>query len=124
MEDNEVLGMLMPAETAVDAVDPELPLYARIHAIVAQIPHGHVSTYGRIAKLAGRCTPRHVGFALAALPSDTDVPWHRVVNARGALSPRGDGAEPLHQHRALKREGIRFDSKGIIDLNRYGWPED
>ncbi len=124
MEDSEVLGMLMPAEAPLDAVDPQLPLYARIHAVVAQIPHGRVSTYGRIARLAGRCTPRHVGFALAALPAGTPIPWHRVVNAKGALSPRADGAEPVHQRRALKREGVRFSRQGRIDLEVHGWPSE
>ncbi len=65
------------------------PTYARIYAVVRRIPRGRVATYGQIAELAG--LPGHarqVGYALHALPDGTAVPWHRVLNARGALSLR------------------------------------
>ena len=61
-----------------------LSQYQLIYAVVRQIPEGRVSTYGWVARLAG--LPRHArltGYALHALPDYTDVPWQRVVNARG-----------------------------------------
>ena len=33
-------------------------------------------TYGQIAGLAGKCTARQVGYAMAALRDDTGIPWH------------------------------------------------
>ncbi|RLB62541.1 MAG: methyltransferase, partial [Deltaproteobacteria bacterium] len=62
-------------------------LFSAIYALVFKIPPGHVTTYGQIARAVG-CTARTVGFAMAALPSGSDVPWQRVINAQGKISPR------------------------------------
>ena len=43
--------------------------YRRIYAIVREIPRGRVATYGQVAAIEGSCTPRMVGYALAALPA-------------------------------------------------------
>ncbi len=93
------------------------PVYQRILQIVRQIPRGQVATYGQIAWIEGTCTPRMVGYALAGLPEESDVPWQRVINARGCISTHGD-----EQRRLLEQEGILFDDDGRIDLQRYGWP--
>jgi len=97
-------------------------LHGRIHAAVRRIPRGRVATYGQIALLAGLGRqPRLVGYALAALPAASDVPWHRVVNAAGRVSPRASpGADSL-QRALLEREGVRFDARGRIDLTRFRW---
>ena len=99
---------------------PPTPLYSRIYALVRQIPRGRVTTYGRIARQVG-CTARTVGFAMAALPAGHDVPWQRVINSRGEVSPRRNGDGDLVQRLALEAEGVPFDSRGRIDLVRYGW---
>lgn len=96
----------------------------RIYALVRAIPAGRVATYGQIAHLAG--FPRHarqVGYAMAALER-ADVPWHRVVNARGEISARtaGDGAR--EQRARLEHEGVAFDAGGRIDLRRWQWRPD
>ena len=62
---------------------------------------------------------RFVGYALHALPTDSDVPWHRVVNAQGAISLRDHHA--LTQRMLLTGEGVRFDARGRADLARFGW---
>ena len=97
-------------------------LHRRIWKAVARIPRGRVSTYGRIAALAGLgSNARLVGYALHALPSESEVPWHRVVNARGSISlPEGEGAWQL-QRALLVAERVSFRD-GCIDLARYGWP--
>ncbi len=96
--------------------------YARIYAVVRRIPRGRVATYGQVARLAG--FPRHarlVGYALHALPDASRVPWQRVINARGEVSPRAiPGFEGL-QVRLLEREGVRFDTRGRVSLARYRW---
>ena len=95
--------------------------YERIYRVVRRIPDGQVATYGQIASLAG--LPGHarqVGYALHAL-RDEDVPWHRVINARGEISARSDpGPEPL-QRVMLESEGVEFDSRGRVDLRRFQW---
>ena len=96
-------------------------LYERIYAAVRQIPVGRVATYGQIARLVGACSAQMVGFALAALPNGSDVPWQRVINAKGKISPRGIGFGSLIQRTLLEEEGIVFMQDEIIDLNTYGW---
>jgi methylated-DNA-protein-cysteine methyltransferase-like protein len=94
---------------------------ASIYAAVHRIPRGRVSTYGRVAAAAGLPgQARQVGYALAALDDDSDVPWHRVVNARGEVSARSSasGVEAL-QRALLESEGVRFDARGRIDLDRF-----
>jgi methylated-DNA-protein-cysteine methyltransferase-like protein len=85
------------------------PLYARIYLVVRQIPPGRVATYGQIAGIVGDCTARMVGYAMAAAPDD--VPWQRVINAQGKVSPRHDhwGAEA--QRRRLQEEGVLLDER-------------
>ena len=96
--------------------------YKRIYAVVSRIPKGRVATYGQVAILAR--LPRQarlVGYAMHALPADSDVPWHRVVNAAGKISIRGDGlGHDELQAQLLGREGVRFVD-GAIPLARYRW---
>lgn len=93
----------------------------RVQVLVRLVPAGLVTTYGQIADHIAGCTPRMVGFALAALPAASDVPWHRVVNAGGGISLRGsDGS--LRQRVLLEEEGVSFGPDHRIDLQRHGWP--
>ena len=96
--------------------------YARIYAVVRRIPRGRVATYGQVARLAdlpGQA--RQVGYALHALPDDQDVPWQRVINAQGRVSPRGEPEWEDVQRQMLEREGVRFDDSGRTTLSRYQW---
>jgi len=96
--------------------------YARIQAVVRRIPRGRVATYGQVAALAGLAGhARQVGYALHALAADSPVPWQRVVNARGAVSPRRMPGWDGLQRALLEREGIVFDARGRIDLGRQRW---
>ncbi len=96
--------------------------YARIYAVVDRIPAGRVATYGQVAALAGLAgRARQVGYALHALPSDAEVPWHRVINARGEVSPRSEGPWEEYQRHLLEGEGVIFDMAGRVDLSSFRW---
>ncbi len=93
--------------------------------VVRGIPSGRVATYGQVAKLVPlpggvnpdtyrAFGPRWVGTAMSQCPKD--VPWQRVLNAKGEISLQGDA-----QRRLLEAEGVLFDAKGRVDLKRYGW---
>ncbi|MCC6168050.1 MAG: MGMT family protein [Caldilineaceae bacterium] len=97
-------------------------LYLRIYTVVRQIPRGRVATYGQIAAIVGDCTPRMVGYAMAATPPGSDVPWHRVINAQGKISLRADGGGAGEQRARLEAEGIHFDGEGRANLRRVQWP--
>jgi methylated-DNA-protein-cysteine methyltransferase-like protein len=97
--------------------------YDRIYAIVRLIPPGTVATYGQVAELAGLIgKPRLVGYALYRVAPEADVPWQRVINAKGEVSHSAlrNGSDHLQQA-ILEAEGIEFDPKGRIDLTRYRW---
>jgi methylated-DNA-protein-cysteine methyltransferase related protein len=94
----------------------------RIYAVVRRIPKGRVATYGQVARLAGMARQaRQVGYALNRLPDESDVPWHRVINARGEISPRAIPDDGRFQRILLIGEGVRFSSAGRIPLERYLW---
>ncbi len=99
--------------------------YPDIYNVVRRIPRGRVATYGQVATLAGRPgRARQVGYALHALrpPQDLDVPWHRVINARGEISARASaGLQEQTQRRLLEAEGVTFNAHGRVDLNLYLW---
>ena len=101
---------------------PESDPHTKIRTWVRRIPSGRVATYGQIAQLAGLgAHARLVGYALAALPEDSDVPWHRVVNAQGRVSPRGTPGWDRLQRALLEGEGICFGASERIDLAKQGW---
>lgn len=96
--------------------------YRRIYRVVRRIPRGRVATYGQVALLAG--LPGHarqVGYALHALSWDSEVPWQRVINAQGTISPRADPQWADMQRQLLEREGVAFSWDGRLDLGRYAW---
>ncbi len=99
------------------------PLYDQIYAMVRRIPQGKVTTYGRVAELVGGCTARMVGYAMAALKRGRapDVPWQRVINAKGKISIHGDGIGNAMQRSLLEGEGVQFDENDRIDFERFGW---
>jgi methylated-DNA-protein-cysteine methyltransferase-like protein len=95
--------------------------YESIYKTVRRIPRGRVATYGQIATLAGLDGhARQVGYALHALRGD-GVPWHRVVNARGEVSPRTSGDSHELQRELLMAEGVTFDARSRIDLKEFRW---
>jgi methylated-DNA-protein-cysteine methyltransferase-like protein len=95
----------------------------RIYRAILRIPRGRVATYGQVARVAGM--PRHhrqVGRALRLLVDDGLIPWHRVVGASGAISPRSaDGFVETIQRERLEQEGIVFDARGRVPLARVRW---
>ncbi len=97
-------------------------LYPRIYAVVKRIPNGRVATYGQIASLAGISGhTRVIGYALSALSPKNDVPWHRVINAKGRVSTRSEPGLENCQRSLLEAEGVLFDADGKVSLSRFGW---
>ncbi len=96
-----------------------------IYSMTSRIPEGRIATYGQIAKLIGfPGHARQVGSALAALESGSSVPWHRVINAMGKISPRGlDGCDDF-QRLLLEEEGVIFGVNGCISLKQFQWKPD
>ncbi|MDX1432997.1 MAG: MGMT family protein [Gammaproteobacteria bacterium] len=110
--------MSAPPERGLHQASP----YERIYAIVRRIPRGRLATYGQIAAIEGRSTPRMVGYALSALDAGhDDVPWQRVINSQGTISERRHGGGTARQRRLLEAEGVIFDRRGRVDFDVYAW---
>jgi methylated-DNA-protein-cysteine methyltransferase related protein len=93
---------------------------ARVLRIVRSVPAGRVVTYGQVALLAGSPrAARQVGGVLYGSRERDEVPWQRVVNARGGISTHKIGAGEL-QEALLRAEGVEVGPDGV-DLRRYGW---
>jgi len=92
--------------------------HRRILSIVRLIPRGQVASYGQIAGCIPGATPRLVGYALHGSGAREDVPWQRVINSKGAISPHAGSAE---QRRLLEEEGVIFTAADRIDMTRFGW---
>ena len=95
----------------------------RVYRTVMKIPEGQVSTYGTIAGLiSSPRAARAVGQALRASKwGDLSVPWHRVINAKGSISFRGELERAALQRVLLEEEGIPFNQSGHVDLEQFGW---
>ena len=97
------------------------PIYQQIYEIIRLIPAGKVATYGQIAEIVGGCTPRMVGYATSEISIDSDIPWQRVINFQGEISPRSEGSGELLQQELLEAEGVQFDQNGRTNLELYLW---
>lgn len=93
----------------------------KIWQVVSMIPQGKVATYGQVAELAGLPRmARAVGRTLSQLPKDTQLPWFRVINAKGMISFPVDSDTYKRQFDLLADEGISLVN-GKISLKHYRW---
>jgi len=91
--------------------------FSDVYAVVAQIPHGCVVSYGEIALLLGQPQySRMVGRALRLAPTELHLPCHRVVNAQGRTAPGW-----VEQRSLLMAEGVPFKRGGDVDMKRCKW---
>jgi methylated-DNA-protein-cysteine methyltransferase related protein len=95
------------------------PFTERVIEIIKSIPEGKVMTYGQIAKEAGSPrAARQVVRALHSMSKKHQLPWHRVVNAKGQIALQDD--ESYHEQLfSLESEGIQVGLNGLIDLETY-----
>ncbi|MBS9403898.1 MGMT family protein [Halomonas sp. TRM85114] len=93
-------------------------LREQILTILAEIPVGRVTTYGRIAAMTEGGTPRLVARALRDLPAGHELPWFRVITASRRLADHGGADE---QRQRLVAEGVIFDALGRVPTERL-WP--
>ncbi|CAM1510617.1 Fc.00g009520.m01.CDS01 [Cosmosporella sp. VM-42] len=113
--------------------DEAAAFFHAVYTAVQEIPHGKVTTYGHIAMLVGTPQrPRQVGVCLKHLPADADqrfnhdnVPWQRVINAKGVISPRSQPSGTQNQAAALRAEGVEVQTNALgemsVDFSEYGW---
>lgn len=95
--------------------------FDRVYKVITRIPYGKVTTYGAIAEYCGiKSAARTVGWALNSAHG-SDLPCHRVVNRFGALTGRMHWGDPNLMEDLLRSEGVEFDEKGIVNLEKHLW---
>ncbi len=89
--------------------------------VILQIPQGRVSTYGKIAAMAGNPRgARQVSRILHTMTRKYDLPWHRIINSKGKIAILDPvGAEK--QRTLLKNEGVEVSLNFTISLKKYVW---
>lgn len=91
----------------------------RVVHIIRSIPAGKVMTYGQIAALAGNPRgARQVVRILHSMSQKYDLPWHRIINAKGEIAIKDDAGSFTQKDRLLS-EGIMLTRAGKVDLTRY-----
>src|SRR5690348_5151638 len=85
------------------------PKFQRIRATIMNIPRGHVSSYGAVARAAG--IPRGARLVVRTLSQSDGLPWHRVVAAGGRIAIPGEGG--LDQRFRLEMEGVKFSGRRV-----------
>ncbi|HEX3021417.1 MAG TPA: MGMT family protein [Lachnospiraceae bacterium] len=96
------------------------PFTEKVIRIIQSIPAGKVMTYGQIAGFVDhpRCA-RQVVRILHSMSQKYNLPWYRVVNAKGQISLKDDS---FHEQKTfLENEGVKVDHNGEIDLSIYQW---
>ena len=97
------------------------PFTEEVIKIIRNIPSGKVMTYGQIAREAGNSrAARQVVRVLHSMSKKHQLPWHRVINAKGQLAiPNEEGN--WEQRTRLEAEGVLVSSSGYVDLKKYQW---
>jgi methylated-DNA-protein-cysteine methyltransferase-like protein len=97
-------------------------LTQNIYEQTRRFPYGRVTSYGRIALLAGNPrAARAVGFALHRNPEPGRIPCHRVVFRDGSLCSGFAFGGPEVQRAMLENEGVFFLPDGRVDMARCAW---
>jgi methylated-DNA-protein-cysteine methyltransferase-like protein len=97
------------------------PFTMKVIEIIQSIPSGTVTTYGRIAEMAGnRRGARQVVRILYTSTRKYNLPWFRVVNSKGEIAFQ-DEIFRQEQMACLREDGVEVDEHGRVDLEKYLW---
>ncbi|RYC60140.1 hypothetical protein CHU98_g6075 [Xylaria longipes] len=106
--------------------DEAASFFIAVYNAVQEIPEGKKDSQ----KAAQR--PRQVGICLKHLSQDPgarhnsgNVPWQRVINSKGMISPRSQPSGARNQAAALRAEGVTVSTDALgelsVDFAEYGW---
>jgi methylated-DNA-[protein]-cysteine S-methyltransferase len=97
------------------------PFARKVLTLLRRVPPGRVTTYGDLARLAGRPgAARAVGNIMreAGVPG---LPYHRVIASGGALGGYG-GREGI-KAALLRNEGVRVSGRRVRGFHGVRWPD-
>lgn len=92
----------------------------RVYDLVAKIPKGRIVTYGQVAELCGiKGAAYQVGQIAHIGPSE--LPWHRVINAKGGLASGFPGGGKVRHKELLEADGITVSEEFFVDVEALRW---
>ncbi|EFY89023.1 MGMT family protein [Metarhizium acridum CQMa 102] len=104
--------------------DEAAAFFHAVYSAVQEIPHGKVTSYAHIATLVGMCM-KHLSSDASHRFNNANVPWQRVINSKGVISPRSQPGGAQNQAEALRDEGVQVTRGAMgelmVDFDEYGW---
>lgn len=95
------------------------PFERKVLTIVSRVPVGRVTTYGDIARLAGKPGAARAVGNIMRRGDRPGLPYHRVIAAGGALG----GYSNLHLKRSLlSAEGVTVTPRRVVGFAKIAWP--
>ena len=86
---------------------------------MAQVPYGHITTYGDIAGLAGHANASRIVGGIAHY-GPINLPWHRLVNRFGGLAAGFHGGREVQQQ-LLEAEGVSCTNFVVNEFEKRRW---
>jgi methylated-DNA-protein-cysteine methyltransferase-like protein len=100
-------------------MSPDANFREKVEACMAEVPYGHVVTYGDLAGLAGQANASRVVGGIAHF-GNPDLPWHRLVNRFGGLAAGFHGGREA-QAQLLLQEGITCTNHIVDNFETLRW---
>lgn len=95
------------------------PFEKRVLTIVSRIPAGRVTTYGDIARIAGKPGAARAVGNIMRQADRPGLPYHRVIGAGGGLG--GYSSLPLKRS-LLAAEGLSVTPRRVVGFSKIRWP--
>ena len=93
----------------VEELRPDSNLRSRVYELMTALPADKVTTYGDIAAMAGNPRAARIVGGIAHT-GPLELPWHRLVNAKGGLAIGFPGGQDV-QRQLLLQDGIECDEQ-------------
>ena len=94
------------------------PFERRVLTIVSRVPAGRVTTYGDVARMAGRPGAARAVGNIMRQADRPGLPYHRVIGAGGALG----GYSNLSLKRSLlAAEGLTVTPRRVVGFAKFRW---
>ncbi len=91
----------------------------RVLSVIRRIPVGRVTTYGTVARLAGRPRAARAVGNIMRTAREPGLPYHRVIAAGGLL---GGYSSPALKRALLAAEGLTVSGTRVRQFAAVCWP--
>jgi O-6-methylguanine DNA methyltransferase len=94
------------------------PFERKVLTVVSRIPVGQVTTYGDVARMAGKPRAARAVGNIMRRADRPGLPYHRVIGAGGTLG--GYSSLPLKRS-LLSAEGLTVTARRVVGFAKVRW---